>query len=439
MEDKIVFNKYIIEKQIARGSFARIYKAKYKDDYYCLKIEKKKDKFNLLHDEAQIMSYLKGPYIPSIKEYITTEYDNILVMQLLGKSLQYYFELIGKFSIKTVSMLAYQMLNCIQYIHEKHILHRDIKPDNFVLGKNDLNSNLYLIDFGLSKKYRSSRTLVQYPFRKKKNMTGTARYGSINALEGMEQGRRDDLEAMGYVLMFLLRGNLPWQGLKITNRKDRYKKILEIKKETTPEVLCKDFPVEFCNFVKYAKNLGYTECPDYERLKRNFQFLVCDKRNEKFDYIYDWTTAEDVSLRSKKYEEEKKNDMYDYRKLNTIVTEGDRYAVPVPYFTPRNFDNNNNNSNMISKEKMSKNSAKKSSKKLIDYDIILGGEDKDDDDDDNNIDKLDLSDDKNNEENGGNENVTIDESKADKILKEEGIDVDEYMNEHIQTECCILF
>ena len=130
--------------------------------------------------------------------------------------------------------------------------------------------------------------------------------------------------------------------------------------------------------------------------------------------------------------------MYDYRKLNTIVTEGDRYAVPVPYFTPRNFDNNNN-SNMISKEKMSKNSAKKSSKKLIDYDIILGGEDKDDDDDDNNIDKLDLSDDKNNEENGGNENVTIDESKADKILKEEGIDVDEYMNEHIQTECCILF
>ena len=157
--------------------------------------------------------------------------------------------------------------NSLQYIHEKHIIHRDIKPDNFVMGANEYNAHLYLLDFGLAKKYRSSRTLIQYPLIKKKKLTGTARYASIHALEAYEQSRRDDLESVGYVLMYFLRGELPWQGLKVKSKEDRYKKILEKKKEVSSEELCKNFPHEFFEYVDYTKKLEYEENPDYDMLR----------------------------------------------------------------------------------------------------------------------------------------------------------------------------
>ena len=218
-------------------------------------------------------------------------------MQLLGKSLEELFNKLQKFSVKTSAMLIYQMISILQYIHDKHIIHRDIKPDNFVMGLNKKNANLYLLDFGLAKKYRSSRTLLQYPYIKKKKLTGTARYASIHALEEMEQSRRDDMESVGYVIMYFLRGNLPWQGLKIKSKEDKYKKILDKKKETSSKDLCMNFPDEFREYVEYTRNLDYEEEPKYEKFRNKFYNLICKKRGESFDYIYDWTTESDIKKR----------------------------------------------------------------------------------------------------------------------------------------------
>ena len=289
MLNKKFFSKFRTIKKLGEGSFGKVYKAEYNNEYYALKFENKKKGQTLLENEATIMTYLKGPNIPLIKSFGYSGDYNILVMQLLDKSLEDIFNKRTKFSVKTTCMLGYQMVTVLQYIHDRHIIHRDIKPDNFVMGANENNAHLYLLDFGLAKKYRSSRTLIQYPLIKKKKLTGTARYASIHALEEMEQSRRDDLESVGYVLMYFLRGGLPWQGLKIRSKEDRYKKILAKKKETTPEELCKGFPDEFRQFVSYTRNLEYTQQPDYNMLKRMLFELVTKKMEDVFDFIYDWT------------------------------------------------------------------------------------------------------------------------------------------------------
>ena len=297
--NKKYFSKYKAIRKLGEGSFGKVYKAEYKGEYFALKFESHSEGQNLLESEATIMSYLKGPNIPLIKSFGFSGEYNILVMQLLGSSLEDIFNKREKFSIKTTAMLGYQMMNVLQYIHDKHIIHRDIKPDNYVMGINDMNAVLYLLDFGLAKKYRSSKTLVQYPYIKKKKLTGTARYASIHALEEMEQSRRDDLESTGYVLMYFLRGNLPWQGLKIKTKDNRYQKILDKKKSTSSEDLCKNFPIEFKQYIDYTKNLGYTENPDYDKLRKRFINVVVQTLGEKFDFIYDWTTQSDLKKRKK--------------------------------------------------------------------------------------------------------------------------------------------
>ena len=300
---KIFFSKYKAIKKLGEGSFGKVYKAEYNGDNYAIKMENKSKEQGLLELEATIMSYLKGPNIPFIKSYGYSGDFNVLVMQLLDKSLEDLINKYNTFSIKTVAILGYQMVNILQYIHDRHIIHRDIKPDNFVMGAQEDNAKLYILDFGLAKKYRSSRTLVQYPYVKKKKLTGTARYASIHALEAYEQSRRDDLESVGYVLMYFLRGNLPWQGLKVRSKEDRYKKILEKKKETSSQDLCKEFPHEFFEYVDYTKNLEYEENPDYDFLRKKF-LDVLKGLNEELDYIYDWTTKSDLKKRRNKISRE---------------------------------------------------------------------------------------------------------------------------------------
>ena len=295
-----------------------IYKCEYNGKTFALKFEDRINGQNLLENEATIMSYLKGPNIPQTISFGYSGNYNILVMQLLGKSLEDLFEEYKQFSIKTVCQLAIQMLNVLEYIHNKHIIHRDIKPDNFVMGADNLSYNLYLLDFGLAKKYRSSTTLQQYPMVNKKRLTGTARYASINALRGYEQSRRDDLEAVGYVLMYFLRGSLPWQGLQAKNKEERYKKILQRKIDTNSYDLCLGFPNEFERYVEYTKNMEYTEEPKYEMLRSNF-LRVLKREQMNMDYIYDWSTPEEIRYRkSQKCKNEIDNNTTQYNDDNNI-------------------------------------------------------------------------------------------------------------------------
>ena len=339
------FNKYQCIKKLGEGSFGRIYEAVYKSEHFALKFEDINSNSDLLEGEARIMNYLKGPNIPLVRSFGTSGNYNILIMQLMGKSLEDLINLKKTFPIKTVCLLGYQMINVLEYIHNKHIVHRDLKPDNFVLGLKDLSKNLYLLDFGLARKYRSSTTLKQYPLVNKKKLTGTARYASINALKGYEHSRRDDLESAGYVLLYFLRGSLPWQGIPGKNKDERYNKILQKKMNTTPEELCEGFPNEFEKYIEYTRNMEYEEEPDYDRL-RGYFIDVMEKENEIWDYIYIWSTNEEKELRKKEYLEEKEKNQ-----INNLNTNNNQNLNKVNNI---NSNNNNNNNNEIFKRKRTK-------------------------------------------------------------------------------------
>ena len=199
-------------------------------------------------------------------------------------------------------------------MHDHFIIHRDIKPDNFAMGLGSNKHLLYLIDFGLSKKFRSSTTGHHIKFISGKKLTGTARYASINALRGYEQSRRDDLESIGYVLLYLLRGSLPWQGLKIKNNDDRHKRILEKKISCSPEELGKDYPSEFAEYLRDVKKLDFEENPDYKKYKNMFLSLM-SKFNFEMDFNYVWSQNNLVSKSNFSSDNELKLSMKAYNTL----------------------------------------------------------------------------------------------------------------------------
>ncbi len=218
-----------------------------------------------------------------------------LIMQLLGPNLIELFNYCNakKFTNGTVCMLAIQMLNRIEYMHKHHYLHRDIKPENFLIGCGEKSNIVYLIDFGLSKKYKDPKTHMHIPYRENRALTGTARYVSINTHLGIEQSRRDDLESIGYVLVYFLKGSLPWQGLK--NNQDKYSKIMEKKLQIPTEILCFGLADEVTYYLNYCKSLRFEDRPDYDYLRGLFVKLLYNcvsqfalsREQLKFDWCFD--------------------------------------------------------------------------------------------------------------------------------------------------------
>ncbi|XP_045533436.1 casein kinase I-like isoform X2 [Pieris brassicae] len=290
--DFLVAGKYRINRRIGGGSFGDIYLGINigKGEEVAVKVESIKARHPQLLYESRVYKMLQGGVgIPHIRWFGFERDHNILVMDLLGPSLEDLFNFCSRqFTIKTVLMLADQMLGRVEFIHCKCFIHRDIKPDNFLMGIGRHCNKLYMIDFGLAKKYRDLRTRSHISYREDKNLTGTARYASINAHLGIEQSRRDDMESLGYVLMYFNRGSLPWQGLKAITKKQKYERISEKKMSTPVEVLCKGFPAEFAMYLNYCRGLTFEESPDYMYLRQLFRILF-RTMSYQYDYTFDWT------------------------------------------------------------------------------------------------------------------------------------------------------
>ncbi|KAJ0647391.1 putative protein kinase CK1-CK1 family [Helianthus annuus] len=334
--DHVVGGNFKLGRKIGSGSFGELYLGVniQSGEEVAIKLESIKTKHPQLHYESKVYMLLQGGTgIPNLKWYGAEGEYNIMVIDLLGPSLEDLFNYCNrKFSLKTVLMLADQLINRVEYMHARGFLHRDIKPDNFLMGLGRKANQVYAIDFGLAKKYRDLQTHKHIPYRENKNLTGTARYASVNTHLGVEQSRRDDLESLGYVLMYFLRGSLPWQGLRAGNKKQKYDKISE-KKMLTPievttnssciyihtyihtyvctyvrvcvcyeletnftvsqiakkcKVLCKSYPSEFISYFHYCRSLRFEDKPDYSYLKRLFRDLFI-REGYQFDYVFDWT------------------------------------------------------------------------------------------------------------------------------------------------------
>ncbi|KAI8640693.1 kinase-like domain-containing protein [Parasitella parasitica] len=316
----IVGVHYRVGKKLGEGSFGVLYEGLnlLNNQLVAIKFEPRKSDAPQLRSEYRTYKVLAGlPGVPSAYYYGQEGLHNILVIDLLGPSLEDLFDMCGrKHSVKTVAMLAKQMINRVESVHERNLIYRDIKPDNFLIGRPGTKyaNMVFMIDYGMAKLYRDPKTKVHVPYQEHKNLSGTARYMSINTHLGREQSRRDDLESLGHVFMYFLRGSLPWQGLKAATNKQKYERIGE-KKQTTPiKELCEGFPEEFGIYLQYVRKLGFEESPDYDFVRELFN-KVLRRLGESDDGVYDWLLNGKLETRESK--RQAKDEQSKSRRSNT--------------------------------------------------------------------------------------------------------------------------
>ncbi|KAI8620333.1 kinase-like domain-containing protein [Chytriomyces sp. MP71] len=331
----VVGMHYRVGKKLGEGSFGIVYEGvnMLNNQPVAIKFEPRKTDAPQLRDEYRTFKILANSVgIPNAYYFGQEGLYNILCIDLLGPSLEDMFDLCKrKFSVKTVCMAAKQMITRIQTVHERNLIYRDVKPDNFLVGRIPLNNEIianigrsqdpysvvanhsmqsphpaaqiHIIDFGMAKMYRDPKTWKHIPYREKKSLSGTARYMSINTHLGREQSRRDDLESLGHVLFYFLRGSLPWQGLKAATNKQKYEKIGDKKRTVPLEDLCLNYPDEFIVYLRYCRDLTFEETPDYDFLRGLFT-QVLTRTGETDDGIFDWMLVMDAQRQEKERAEE---------------------------------------------------------------------------------------------------------------------------------------
>ena len=291
-------NNYSINPKdlLGKGSFGRIYSGtnKTNGEEVAIKLEPVDSDQPQLIYEYKIYKLLQDGFgFPKIYDFSRESKYYILIMDLLGNSIETIFNKFNKkFSLITCIMIMDQIVQRIEYLHSKNLLHRDIKPDNFLIGKGNKKNVIYAIDFGLSKKYRDSKSGLHIPYRDGKDLTGTARYASINTHLGIEQSRRDDIESLGYMMVYLMKGHLPWQGMVNSNPKKKYDRIKKLKLEIKLDVLCAGLPKECIKFIQYARDMKFEDKPNYNYL-RGLLKKMSARIGVKMDTTkFDWIVAE---------------------------------------------------------------------------------------------------------------------------------------------------
>jgi len=295
-KNKLIFNKYKVKRFMELSEYCWAYQGvnvKNNEPVF-LKFEKRNSRFNFLENEVFCLYNLKGFGLPKILSYGKIGLYNVLIEELLGNSLHNLWNLWKlkkkdkNLNLKNICMVALQVINRLEYIHSKDYIHKDIKPQNFVIGRKDPHI-IYIIDFGISKKYRSSRTGKHIKFINNKVTIGSMNFLSINANIGYEQSRRDDLESLGYMLIFLANDNLPWMGFEDSNINKRMKclKIYNLKKAISAEKLCKGLPEEFTEYINYTRKLKFEEDPNYDYIRKLFLSILF-KNHEKNDLNFFW-------------------------------------------------------------------------------------------------------------------------------------------------------
>jgi serine/threonine protein kinase len=289
--------RYQIAEQLGKGSFGTVYAAvdTVTNTPVAVKVESVNTKHPMLHYEWKALRLLAGDdnRVPAVFAFFTEGRNRYLVMERLGKSLESLFTECGRrFSLKTVMQVAIQLIQRLYGIHKSNLLHRDIKPDNFLITE---SNTIHVVDFGMAKRYRDPTTHIHIPYREGKRLVGTPRYTSINCHLGLEQSRRDDLEALGYVLIYLYKGRLPWQGVQGPNRND---KIMQRKLSTAIAALCEGMPVAFLRYFEYVRMLRFADKPDYDHLVRLFMDAA-DGEGIVLNDEYDWDPVDDPELELK--------------------------------------------------------------------------------------------------------------------------------------------
>jgi len=292
-----VCSKFRLKKKIGSGSFGEIYLGEQisNGELVAIKLEPSQSKQPLLFHETKIYKRLSASIgIPEVKwSGIEGDY-NVIVMELLGDSLGTIFETHGKkFSLKTVLLIADQLLQRIEFIHNKGLLHRDIKPENFVVGSGIKSNIIYVIDFGISSDYLIPNTNNHIEHATGRQLTGTARYASIRNHLGNEPSRRDDLESIAYLLIYFLTGTLPWLGIKAQSATEKYEKIAKKKINTPIDTICNGIPLEFQTFLHETRRLEFADKPNYSLYREIFRNLFI-REGFVYDSVYDWTKLEDI-------------------------------------------------------------------------------------------------------------------------------------------------
>lgn len=288
-EKKKLLNDYLIVEQLGSGSFGEVYLAQYKGGgYVAVKVEERR-KVQRVYNEYKIYNYLHENKfdvgLPKIYDYLQSDDYNILVMQLLGPSLEDLFNKEHRrFKLQSVYLIAIQLITLLEKLHNTGYIHRDIKPNNFLIGRDDNISQIHMMDFGLSKKYIENGKHIK--MKHGRSLIGTARYASVNMHMGFEPSRRDDLESVGYMLVYFLKGSLPWQGIKKKKKNKQLESIGDSKMCTSLDNLCEDLPSCFKNYIKYCRKLKFDETPDYDHMRNMFVKSSAGRNMEpKFEWI----------------------------------------------------------------------------------------------------------------------------------------------------------